>query len=326
MAQTTPPPDRDVFAKGIGAEDSRGKVNFDVPRAGKPCKTWYKVYGDISDRSITPTIVLHGGPGLSHWSVEPIAAGIAEQYSLPTVVYDQVGCGSSTHLPERNGDVSFWTIQLFIDELHNLLHNLGVHDSGYNLVGHSWGGMLAASFAIQKPKGLKRLVLHSATANVTLFAKGVQELRAALPQDVQETLSKHEEAGTVDSKEYMSAVTEFGARHICRISPQPDSEAKAMQSVFADPTVYFTMKGKTHLDTTGSLKTFDLTAELGNIEVPTLVTNGRHDVAQDISVYPFFEHIRQVKWVQFADSSHVAHLEEPDRFLDVVTRFLKGGS
>jgi hypothetical protein len=30
---------------------TEGEVSFDVPAAGKPCKTWYKVYGDLSSSS-----------------------------------------------------------------------------------------------------------------------------------------------------------------------------------------------------------------------------------------------------------------------------------
>lgn len=79
-------------------------------------------------------------------------------------MYDQLGCGRSTHLPEKKGDESFWTIKLFLLELDNLLSHLGIQDD-YDLLGQSWGGDLAADYAILQPKGSKRLVLASAPAS-----------------------------------------------------------------------------------------------------------------------------------------------------------------
>ena len=62
--------------------------------------------------------------------------------------------------------------------------------------------------------------------------------------------------------------------------------------------------------------------DLHNINVPTLLLNGRYDEAHDICVKPYFKCIHQVKWVQFADSAHVPHLEETDRYMAIVATFL----
>lgn len=58
------------------------------------------------------------------------------------------------------------------------------------------------------------------------------------------------------------------------------------------------------------------------IKVPTLLINGRYDEAQDEVMEPFFRLIEKVKWVRFADSSHMPHFEEKDEFLKVVGDFL----
>ncbi|EIW78279.1 alpha beta-hydrolase [Coniophora puteana RWD-64-598 SS2] len=146
---------------------AQGEVSLDVPDAGVPCKTWYRIHGDIHAQ--TPTVLLHGGPGGTHLFLEPIE----QRLSTPTITYDQLGCGNSTHLLHKDQPegASFWTVDLFIAELENLLEHLGVQE-GYNVLGHSWGGMLAAAFAIRKPKGLKKLVLFSATPSLPLYNVG----------------------------------------------------------------------------------------------------------------------------------------------------------
>jgi pimeloyl-ACP methyl ester carboxylesterase len=102
-------------------------------------ETWYRVVGDL-DTGPTPVVICHGGPGAAHDYVEPIAD--LSRYSRGCVLYDQVGCGRSTHLPDSSAD--FWTVQLFKDELADLTRHLGIADR-YAVVGQSWGGMLARS-------------------------------------------------------------------------------------------------------------------------------------------------------------------------------------
>ena len=102
-------------------------------------------------------------------------ADIYVKYSIPVVFYDQLGNGDSTHLPEKVGDAgSFWTEQLFLDELDNLLRHLGIQDD-YSVIGHSWGGMLAARHAARRPKGLRRLIISNSAADIQLFVKAANE-------------------------------------------------------------------------------------------------------------------------------------------------------
>ena len=110
-----------------------GEVEFHVTAANKPCKTWYKAIGDLGARR--PLIVLHGGPGATS-DVMLSLADLAEKHGIPVIFYDQLGNGNSTHLPEKMGDISFWTEQLFLDELDNLLGQLGVQND-YDVLGHS---------------------------------------------------------------------------------------------------------------------------------------------------------------------------------------------
>jgi hypothetical protein len=42
-----------------------GKAPFAVEGIETPCETWYKVFGDLTDSTKTPLIVLHGGPAAS---------------------------------------------------------------------------------------------------------------------------------------------------------------------------------------------------------------------------------------------------------------------
>ncbi|KAG1876598.1 Alpha/Beta hydrolase protein [Suillus subalutaceus] len=267
------------------------EADFNVPGAGKPCKTWYKVYGTLPHPHNPPLV-------------------LTRLFDVPVIVYDQLGNGRSTHLPEKNGDVDFWTVQLFVDELHNLLNHLNIHDN-YNVLGQSWGGMLASEFATRQPKGLGKLVIAGSPASTLLWVKAANELRKELPKKVQDVLNKHEAADTTTDPEYIAATNEFHKRHFCRLDPMPQSLLDGFAWIEKDPSVCLTM-------------TWSMVDRLHNIQATTLLINGRYDEAQDIVVEPFFQRIPKVRWVQFADSAHVPQLEETERFMQVVWAFLRG--
>lgn len=161
-----------------------GKIPYDIASIDHPCFTYYKVFGDLNSEA-TPLLAVHGGPGAGHGSLCETYSQLWPLYRIPVIFYDQIGCGGSTHLPQTNGDHSFWTLELFLNELNNVVDFFKLRGTGFHLLGHSWGGMLAASFAGTQPRGLQRLVLASANASKILSASGVLTSRLDLPPDVQ---------------------------------------------------------------------------------------------------------------------------------------------
>ena len=63
-------------------------------------------------------------------------------------------------------------------------------------------------------------------------------------------------------------------------------------------------------------------AGLGEIDTPTLVTSGRYDEATEVIAGTVHDGIRGSEWVVFEESSHFAHAEEPERYLQVLGEFL----
>jgi L-proline amide hydrolase len=278
-------------------------------------ETWYRVVGDL-DSGPTPVIVLHGGPGAAHDYTEPIAD--LSRFGRGCVLYDQLGCGKSTHLPDA--PAAFWSPQLFKDELVELTRHLGVAGR-YAVVGQSWGGMLAMEHALDQPPGLRAIVVADSPASIPLWVEEANRLRADLPQDVQDTLTRHEADGTTDDPAYEAAVRVYYDRYLCRI-PWPDCVARSFAQMADDPTVYHTMNGPSEFHCIGSLKTWDITDRLPEIATPTLLVSGRHDEATPHIVEQIHSRIAGAEWQLFEASSHMPHVEEPDAFLARVEAFL----
>lgn len=281
-------------------------------------ETWYRVVGDLDPGAPqTPVVICHGGPGAGHDYCEPIAD--LSRSSRGCVLYDQLGCGRSQLLPDASAD--FWTPRLFKDELAELVGHLGIADR-YAVVGQSWGGMLALEHALDQPQGLQGIVVADSPASITLWVSEANRLREDLPPDVQEALTRHEQAGTTDDPEYEAATAVFYERHVCRLVPMPDCVLRSFAQIAANSTVYHAMNGPSEFHVVGSLKAWDITDRLHEITTPTLLVSGRHDEATPLIVGQIHERVPGAEWVLFEDSSHMPHVEEPAAFLDAVESFL----
>ena len=295
---------------------STGEVEWEGHR------TWYRVDGPLEaddPDAPAPLVCLHGGPGVPHDYIESLAELHAET-GRTVILYDQLGCGRSEHLPDA--DPGFWTVDLFKHELERVLEALGVA-GGYHLLGQSWGGMLAMEHAIDQPAGLLSLVIANSPPSMDLWVREANRLREALPAEVQATLLRHEADGTTDDPAYEEAMMAFYERHVCRLpQPWPDEVQRSFAALAEDPTVYRTMNGPSEFHVIGSLSGWDATPRLGAIEVPCLVVSGEFDEATPAVIAPLVAGLADVRSLVVDGTSHLTHVEAPDRFRPHVASFL----
>jgi L-proline amide hydrolase len=279
-------------------------------------ETAYTIFGDIKCGK-TPLILAHGGPGFTSHSMNVIARYV-EASGRPAISYDQIGCGASTHLPEKPKD--FWQISLFVEEFKLLTAHLGIEDN-FALLGHSWGGLLAAEIAITLPQGLKALVLSSALADTDTWEIEARRLALEMPAEFSEPLIRHEDAGTIDSDEYGVAIAEFYRRHLIRI-PAPPEIMTAIEESGKDSTVYSAMWGHSELSCTGNLKHHVVSDRLGAINVPTQIFSGYFDESTALSNQSYLSGIAGSQWEVFAESAHMTYVEEAAKYQRLLNRFL----
>lgn len=304
-------------------ESTEGTVQFrhsSLP--GGSAETWYRVVGKLQPDS-TPLVLLHGGPGITSLIFSDVFDKYAAQSGHPVIVYDQVGCGKSTHFQQTRLDTSLWTPKLFVDELENLLGELGV--TTFDLYGHSWGALLAAQVAsTDRPfvRHLRRLILASGLSCSSQWETAQRALLKQMPQSVQDAIEKGERERDYHSAAYQEAINAYYQQFLCRTSPWPEALNNAFAEAGKDDTVYFTMWGPSEVTVTGGLKDYDLRPQLHNIKIPTLLINGEYDEATDEVMRPFFTNIEKVKWVVMSNVAHVAYLEQPEKYISIVADFL----
>jgi len=195
--------------------------------------------------------------------------------------------------------------------------------------------MLAAEYAASRtPKGLKRLIIANSPASIALCTQGIGYLLSYFPEELVQTIRKHEAEGTTDFQEYMDASMVFYKKHVCTVDPWPEELFQSFKEFKKNPRVRLTMYvyfrkvprhtpfdsrplyrlGPSQFTTTGNLKNWDITGIIHKIACPTLLISAPLDEIQEVVVLPFLK-IPKVKWVELQNSSHFGQFEEPERLV-----------
>ena len=282
-----------------------GQGFIDVP--GGP--VWYKVTGTGDG---LPLLNLHGGPGGQSCGTS-LLEPLGDQ--RPIIRYDQLGSGRSG----RPDDAALWTVERFVEELHVLRQELGLER--FHLRGHSWGSALAAAYVLEKgTDGIASVILSSPLLSTPQWVADANYLRRQLPADVQETLTRHEEAGTTDSDEYREATRVFYSRHVSRGERQ--EESTGCDGAPGNGFIYNYMWGPTEFHATGTLIDFDVTDRLHEIDVPVLFMTGEYDEARPVTVAKFQQLIPGAQMIIIKDVAHASLSRAPDVYRQALEKFL----
>jgi proline iminopeptidase len=272
-------------------------------------RVWYQIAGSGAG---IPLLVLHGGPGVPHDYLEPLERLGDER---PIVFYDQLGCGKS----DRPNDTGLWRMERFVEEVGQVRTALQL--DRVHLLGHSWGTMLAMDYALTRPPGLTSLVLASPILSNTRYLAELARLRRELPREVQDTLDRHEAAGTFADEAYQAALQVFYRRHLFRLDPPSPATERAFEG--ANGAVYETMWGPSEFIVTGNLSGYERTNRLHEVSVPTLFTCGRHDLTTPEAASWYHSLVPEAEIAIFEESAHGPHDDEPERYLETLRDFLR---
>lgn len=258
-------------------------------------------------------LLANGGPGLPCDYLREPHARLADA-GFRVVAWDQLGCGRS----DKPDDASLWTIERYAAETETVRAALG--GGPVHLLGQSWGTFLALEYALAYPDGLKSLIIANGAADIPHLLGEMRRLRLALGPETEEMMQRHEAQGSLDHPEYEAAITLLYRRHICRCDDWP----APLERTFAgmNQAVYGAMWGANEYCVTGNLKDWSRLADLGRINVPTLVVTGMHDELVPESSAMIVQGIPFAELASFANSSHMPFYEEPDAYFSRLEDFL----
>lgn len=271
----------------------------------------YKITG--ANKKGIPILVLHGGPGASYDYLEPLAELADDR---PVVFYNQLGCGNS----DRPDDASFWTIERFVDEIHQVRKALGLVK--VHIIGQSWGTSIAVDYLLARgPKGVVSLVLSGPLLSTSCWIEDQKAWIAELPKESREIILQCEDAGVFSSSQYRDAMMTFYKIHVCRLDPWPECLNRSFEKL--NFSIYEYMWGPSEFTVTGVLKNYERVDRLKEMASPVLFTCGLYDEATPETTGYYQKNLPGSELYVFDDASHEHHLEKPQEYLQVVRDFLR---
>jgi proline iminopeptidase len=255
-------------------------------------------------------IVAHGGPSLGRRYLVNALLPLARTHHV--VIYDQRGAGESGTGPSPE----FAYAQL-LDDIGSLATVLG--EERFALLGHSWGAMLALSYAVREPARVTRLVLVSPTEPGRRFsALQAQRLAArTTPADSAAMRAAFAATPFVDG-------TVEGADAVFRAMYRPwfgvaDSVVNLTVGLARAPVERARAMGAMVTRRANGTARW---GDLPGLATPVLLIHGDEDpVPVEISV-EMARILPNAALVRLPGVGHFPTLERPDRVLQAITRFL----
>lgn len=269
---------------------------------------WYTVAGTGHG---TPVVLLHGGPGFSSYYLKPFEALDNDRQ---VIRYDQLGSGKSG----TTTDTTLFTIPHFVAELDSLRAHLGVER--WDVLGHSWGTILAVEYYRAHPDRVRALVLASPVMDIPAFMQHVRSLVATLPDSSQRAIAQAEATGDYAAPGYQAAMNEFYSLYVWRHPVQPDLDSTMAQ---VNQALYVYMQGPSEFTITGTLKDWSALGWLPSITVPTLFTVGEFDEVGPELVRQHAALIPGARYELLAGAAHLTPWDARDANVQVVRDFLR---
>lgn len=257
-----------------------------------------------SDASKVAIVTLHGAPGMgsraNDWEVW---SNLSDEYRV--ISYDQRGSGESSDTPP-------YTHEQFCADLEALRQRLGL--GKIVLTGGSYGGMIALEYALRHQENLHALVLRDTTPSNRFRDSSLDRAMASgFPMDEAglERLFAGRTTSDDDFRELIRMIMP-----LYTVEHDPAAEAKRVAAM------------KLHYQThnyafSQNQPGYDLSARLEEIEVPVLVTVGRHDWITPLAASEeIAREVPNAELVVFENSGHGPQNEERELWLETVREFI----
>ena len=277
-------------------------------------RLYYRIIGKAADT----IIAIHGGPGMDHESIFGDFKPLGEHHTV--IFYDQRGGGKST-LPT---DTTTLVAKRQIQDLDELRKHFKLER--VTLVAHSYGPLLAASYAIAHPQNVKKMVFFGPVPprRGDFFTRYGKNLNARLDSAQR---AKMREASRMETSP--TGDTRKGCRDYWAIATrprlaEPDRTMSLLKSDLCatDPAGirYGTMTGNRVI--MASYGDWDLRKELHTLQVPLLVVHGEEETIPMDLVQEWVSSMPNASLYRVQRAAHFTYAERPEIVWPVVEAFL----
>lgn len=278
-------------------------------------KIWTVSFG-IGD----PIFFIAGGPGNAH---SYLRAFDSLSTTNTLVYFDAFGRGKS----DTAKDVKEYSLQRDIEDLEGLRKAMGY--SKINILGHSYGGVVAQGYAIKYPEHVLHLILANTFHSYLMWQENCDnsnhEIKTNYPE-VWNDLMNARKQGVVSSDEiHQDIYSRVPYGFLYAYNPENfKPSGKKPYPNFMNSKLYYQMVGRDgDFELTSDIGAFDYRKQLKDLKVPVMIYAGRYDrVAVPWMEVEYKEYCPQAKFVMFEKSGHSPQVEEPERLFKLIRDFL----
>lgn len=281
-------------------------------------KVWTKRVGNNPDMKV---LLLHGGPGMTH-EIYECFDGYFPKANIEYYYYDQLG----SYYSDQPDDLSLWDLPRFVEEVEQVRKALGLDSTNFYLFGQSWGGILAAEYALKYQKNLKGLIISNMVMSIKDYnAYSADVLAPELPPDVLESILSYEEKEDFSNQTYLDLITEhYYTRHVIRrpTDEWPDPVQRGFKHL--NPDVYVTMQGPSEFGIKGdaTLKNWNIKDQLKQIRVPTLSIGATYDTMDPEHMKWISTEVQNGRFLLCPNGSHLSQFDDQKNFFEGLIKFV----
>jgi len=266
---------------------------------------YYKIIGKGP-----PTFILHGGPGDSHETMYQLNE-LSDQYKL--IFYDQRAAGRSS----GDADTASHSVEQFVEDLEQL--RLQLAPEKINIIGGSWGAMLAMQYAMKYSSNIKAMVLMSSMGVSSEYFKSYRS-NIVNNRTKEDSLTLEQITKTDEFKNrYPEAMEKFWRIYFRSYFYNPDL-ADSIKLCLRDTTYKvvpgrYAILGKYFGD-------YDIHEDLKKITCPTLILHGDYDPTPIEWVQPIHDNIAESQISIIKNAGHWLWVEAPDKIFPLIRKYL----
>jgi proline iminopeptidase len=258
-----------------------------------------------------PLIIVHGGPVLDHSYLLPHLESLAKDFQL--VFYDQRATGRSS----IDVDTSRMNLNAFIDDIELL--RLGLGFSKINVLGHSWGGLLAMGYGAKYSQNIDHLVLSNSMASNS----NDWHIESAEVANMQTEQDRFERQRILDGLKDENQVRLVLINELLMASFKPQMfDRSNLDKLSLNLPENYEQRGQIYQLLGPDMMSFNFDPELDEIKCPTLILYGDMEPAVKLYADKMVELIPNSELIVINKSGHFPFIEQPTAFDKAVLNFL----
>jgi proline iminopeptidase len=278
-------------------------------------KLWTVSFGEGE-----PLFFIAGGPGGTHY-------GLRRFDSLSTtntlVYYDAFGRGKS----DTAEVVTEYTIERDIEDLDGLRKAMGFDK--INILGHSYGGVVAQGYAIKYPENVSHLIIANSFHSYLMWQENCDnsnhEIKTNYPEVWEELMEVRMQGAVSSDPVHYEIYDKVPYGFLYAYNPENFKPSGRKPYPYkTNRKLYYQMVGRDgDFELTSDIGSFDYRLQLKDLEMPVLIYGGRYDrVAVPWMMVEYKLYCPQAEFYMFEESGHNPQVEEPSVLFALIREFL----